>query len=192
MGSVLICGPQMVSMALTKRFKASGIRSYTVTHNNYLDAHTVIIKKDLFSLSSHDIPPVLIAYYFPEIPTTHKQTTSQYRRAYLHGLNHLLSILPPNTKVVLGSSERIYGNQYGTTVDENSPLDTLCPIAQTLTEAEALLQLKPNPNTILRFGTIYTDTTNLITRIKKQKIGYSQRQHMMNFIHIFNSLFYKI
>ena len=47
-----------------------------------------------------------------------------------------------------------------------------------------MLQLKPNPHTILRLGTIYTDSTNLVTRIEKQKIGYSQRQHIMNFIHI--------
>ena len=184
MGSVLICGPQTVSMALTKQFKAIGIRSYTVTNNRYLDTNTVTIKKDLFNLSAHDIPPVSIAYYFPEVSTASKQTLAQYRRAYLHGLNHLLSVLPSSTKIILGSSERIYGNQYGASVDENSPLDTLCPIARVLTEAEAMLQLKPNPHTILRLGTIYTDSTNLIARIKKQKIGYSQRQHIMNFIHI--------
>ena len=184
MGSVLICGPQTVSMALTKRFKAIGIRSYTVTNSRYLDTNTVIINKDLFNLSAYDIPSVSIAYYFPEISTTSSQTLAQYRRAYLHGLKHLLSVLPSNTKVVLGSSERIYGNQYGATVNENSPLDTLCPVARVLTKAEAMLQLKPNPHTILRLGTIYTDSANLITRIKKQKIGYSQRQHIMNFIHI--------
>ncbi len=181
MGSVLICGPQQVSRALTQQFKSMGVRSYTICHSHYLDPNTVCIAQDLFTLTSKDIPPVSLVYYQPSLPIP---SITLYRRAYLHGLAHLLSIIPSETKVVFGSSEKVYGDKQGLTVDENTPITSMCPISQTLVSAEKLLSNSKMPHTIIRLGTVYTDHQQLISRIRQQKIGYSQRQNFMNFIHL--------
>lgn len=186
MGSVLIIGPQKVSMGLTKKFKQLGIRSYTATTENYLDTNTITIKTDIFSLSKSNLPQVSIIYYFPNEPSNRKPDPAQYRKSYFHSLNHLLSIIPSSTKVILGSSDHVYGNQYGATADENTPLNIGASdsIPYTILAAENLLQSSPNPHTILRLGYIYSDGSVFLNKMLKSKIGFSQRQHIVNFIHI--------
>ena len=179
MGSVLICGPRQGRAALTKAFKAKGIRCYFITEGHDFDPNGMSIRQDVFKLGASDLPHVDTLYYFPS-PDTHK--VSDYRKAYIHTLAHLLSIIPTDAKVVYGSSAKVYGNQWGQVVTEDSPCNLESPYAQAIHMGEALL--KSRRHLILRLGTIYTDLKPLVARIERGKMCYSQRQHYLNYLHL--------
>ena len=177
MGSVLVYGPGRVTQPLLKALKAQGIRAYLICDQSTFEPNAFMINKDLFRLKPQDIPHIDTLYYFP---SPEQKTLSAYRKAYIHGLNHLMSIMPKSTKVVYGSSTEVYGDQNGAVVNEDSPLGS-CPYSLAIAEGE--MQLSQFNHLILRIGQDYNTDHPLVKRLKERKICYSQRTHYLNPIH---------
>lgn len=178
MGSVLVYGPGRVTKPLLKALKAQGVRSYLICDQTTFEPNALTINKELFRLRPQDIPHIDTLYYFP---SPERKTLSAYRKAYVHGLNHLMSIIPKSTKVIYGSSAEVYGDQNGAVVDEDSPLGS-CPYALAIAEGE--MQLSQFSHLILRIGQSYNSEHSLMKRLKERKICYSQRTQYINPIHL--------
>lgn len=181
MKSVLVIANKEIAQALTSQLKEVGIRTYCLTESNYVDTNTLLLPKDLFSTNKQDLPFISTVIYFPEVDN---QTDISYRKSYLHGLTHLLSIIPKATKIIYGSSTMVYGDQLGQIVTEHTPKNTETPREQALACAEDRLIESGNPFTILRSGQLYSDTLTYNEKIKSNKVHYSQRIQIINHLHI--------
>lgn len=177
MGSVLLYGPQSITQPLTRALKSQRIRAYLAHHQHIPHKDCIPLAKPLFSLTAKDIPLIQTLYYFPNL----QQPGSQTRQEVIHGLTHLLSIIPPHVKVIYGSSTDIYGDQGGRRVTEQTAIHAIQPLQHALLMGEA--QAKTHPHLILRMGQVYQHFTALNSRIQQGKMCYSQRRVLLNLIH---------
>lgn len=181
MASILIYGNKSIVKPFTKALKAQGNQPFTITPHQDYDPNSIHIHKDIFALQQKDLPAVSYAYYFPVLIN---DDLVQYKKSYIHGLCHLLQLLPTSTKVILGSSEKVYDDLLGQTVTENTLIQSDCPKSRVIQTAEKQVINSQHPYTILRMANVYYSITDIEHQIKQQTIGYSQRQHMVNQIHI--------
>ncbi|MFK0570292.1 SDR family oxidoreductase [Endozoicomonas sp.] len=112
----------------------------------------------------------------------------QYRRAYISGLQNILSRLTKKNdhpkRILFTSSTSTFHQNDGEWVNE---ISETCPIklnGKVMLEAEALLRNSPFPTTAIRFGGIYGPGRNrLVNRVlkgegcPKEPLIYSNRIH---------------
>lgn len=112
---------------------------------------------------------------------------ASYRRAYLHGLQHLLSWFAPQSlrRLLFVSSTSVYAQHQGEWVDETSPTQPERFSGRILLEAEGLALQSSQPATVVRLAGLYGPQRTWLMRQVQQ--GYqvaAQPPQYSNRIHI--------
>jgi nucleoside-diphosphate-sugar epimerase len=119
-------------------------------------------------------------------PTPSGSDSDSYRRGYLEPVRNLLSVwqdAPPKTLFYV-SSTRVYGDQSGGWVDEETPVNPADPQAEILCRAEELLLESHHRVAVIRFSGIYGRwPSRLIERIRRGDIVRRSPPHFSNRIH---------
>lgn len=111
-----------------------------------------------------------------------------YRRAYVAGLDHLLTelrrIATTPRRVILVSSTAVYGQIDGGWVDETSPTKPTGFAGQRMREAERRLLDGPFPGTAVRFGGIYgRGRERMLRKVRSGEPCIGEPVHYTNRIH---------
>jgi nucleoside-diphosphate-sugar epimerase len=119
-------------------------------------------------------------------PTPAAASAEGYRRGYLDAVTALLRIWKesPPLQILFVSSTRVYGDQGGAWVDENSALMPEGYAGESIAAAERLLLDSPHAVTLVRFAGIYgRHPSRLLQRVQaggicaRQPLRYSNRIH---------------
>lgn len=106
------------------------------------------------------------------------RTDESYARAYPRGLANVLDAIDPSapdsTRVVFVSSTGVYGQDDGSTVDEDSPTEPASFTGARMVEAERVLAASRFRGTSLRLGGIYgPGRTFLIESVRSRRATYA-------------------
>ena len=103
------------------------------------------------------------------IVTPSERSEAGYRAIYLEGVGHLLAHFASHNaspRVIYVSSTRVYGQQHGEWVDENSVTEPTDAYGCILLEAEEqVLAFAEHNNTIVRFSGIYGPDAQFMRRL---------------------------
>ena len=186
-GDVLLLGCGDIGTAIARHLLSAGRGVLAVRRN--IDALPPDIPSqsidyaDVGALSALAEHPAETAIF---TPTPSGRDPDSYRRGYLEPVSNLLSVwqdAPPRSLLYV-SSTRVYGNQSGAWVDEETPVNPADPQAEILCRAEELLLKSHHRVSVIRFSGIYGRwPSRLIERIRQGDIVRCSPPHFSNRIH---------
>jgi nucleoside-diphosphate-sugar epimerase len=111
--------------------------------------------------------PVFDAIIYSVTPDS--RDTDDYRNAYVDGVSHILDILKQQHSAVPKfwlhfSSSRVWGEDDGSVVNENTAASASSGAAKSLIEGESLIQQSSLAHCILRFSGIYGKTESSLSK----------------------------
>ena len=186
-GDVLLLGCGDIGTAIARQLRSTGRGALAVRRN--IDALPQDIPSqsidytDVSALSALSEHPAETAVFTPTPPG---RDPDSYRRGYLEPVRNLLSIwqdVPPR-ELFYVSSTRVYGDQGGAWVDEETPVSPADTQAEILCRAEELLLESHHSVSVIRFSGIYGRLpSRLLQRIRRGDIVRRSPPHFSNRIH---------
>ena len=191
MSSALICGFGNLGKHLAKLLNQQGYRTYGLRRTPHQSAYAHMIHKDIFELKVSDMPPADYVYYM--LRPDSKQI-SDYKKTYLHGLNHLIHLLKQHhhtpKKIILCSSTEIYGNTLGQVGTESQIITPTEPVEVILHQAENIIKQSPFEHLIVRLAHMYHPKAYPYKeQLEAKKISYNL---IMSFFHPRKKFYHKI
>ncbi len=171
-----VLGEQIAHHLLTEKVKVYGIRRSIKSSPG-----VEMIYSDIFQMTS--IPSC--SYLFYLIPPESKDPSS-YKKAYVHGLNHILSLIsthrnPP--KIILRSSTDIYKDSPGQYLTEDTKIVAHREVTRVLLQSEQRIKDSKYAYLILRLPQFEEKLIEDITKqIYAGKMSYAKRQNPIHFI----------
>lgn len=126
-------------------------------------------------------PDYLVATFNPT-----ERSVEGYRRGFSGAAANLLAGLGDHRPrlIIMVSSTRVFAEQEGGWVDENSPLDTVDPRAEAMIAAEQMLLESGQRVCVVRFAGIYGATGgHLVGRVRRGELSPAHPVRYSNRIH---------
>ncbi|MDC3180864.1 hypothetical protein OAT84_01810 [Gammaproteobacteria bacterium] len=181
MQNAIICGFGALGEKLADSLTAQGMKIYGIRRSQQSYKNVEMIYSDIFKLSY--MPTCHYLFYF--IPPESKHGYS-YRKAYIHGLRHIMSLLskhPSPPKIILRSSLDIYQDTPGEQLSEATPIQVRKETTHALLQAETMLAQSGYQYLVLRLPILKEHLLRSLTqKLLKQKISYAKRQNPIHFI----------
>jgi len=184
MAKILIIGCGDIGQAVAVEFSAQGHHVTGLKRHppsSKQDIHYIkadINKAETLNLLTGDFQQAII------ILSPDSSSTEAYRAVFETGINNLLVALNKNTSITFISSTRVYAENNGEWVNEQTTANACDPKSQLMLQAEHKI-LAHNPlNTIIRFSGIYGRTKGyFLQQIKNANPIQQHPSYYTNRIH---------
>jgi nucleoside-diphosphate-sugar epimerase len=185
MAYILIVGLGYIGNALADKLARQGHHVYGLCRS-VREIKGTLIQKDLFDLSPEELPKEL-DYVFYMVGADGRDLEA-YQRAYPQGVKKVIDCLSAYDcrvkRLFYISSTRVCQSLGEDWVTEETPLETEDLYAQTLFEAENIVNDSFLPSTIVRLGGIYgPGRTHLLSSVKNKTARLISNDIYTNRIH---------
>jgi nucleoside-diphosphate-sugar epimerase len=158
----LVVGCGYLGLRVARGWRAAGDRVLAVTRRPERAAELAALGLEpvVADVTAADRTAWLAA--LPEVATLFwavgfdRSSGRSHADVHVHGLGRLLDALSGRPRIVLSSSTGVWGDEAGTTVDEDTPTRPTREAGRVLVEAESLLRShRLGPGVALRFAGLY-------------------------------------
>jgi nucleoside-diphosphate-sugar epimerase len=182
---VLIVGYGFLGEQLAQILRADNHVVYGIKRQPINNPSAQIIHKDILQLTDQDLPEVDFIVY---CPSPDQRDDLAYQQLFVTGLEQVVSIythriLKPRLLYI--SSTRVYEQQNGQWVNEESLCASTDPLARRLLAGEAIAQYASLDSIIIRFSGIYgVNRHYLLNALQSGNARLCHSQKFSNRIHI--------
>lgn len=184
---VLIAGYGYVGHQLAQVLKADHHKVIGIKRTQEPHACDRMIIRDILNLQDHDLPEVDFVVY---CPSSNHQDETAYQRIYAQGAKNLCNIYEKRSvkpRILYTSSTRVYEQNHGQWVDEDSPCAATDPLAQCILNGEEHISSSTLDSMIIRFSGIYGPHRHYLLNALRQKnarlchsLRFSNRIHVID------------
>ncbi len=180
---ILFIGYGKTSWRVAKQLFEQGHQITTISQSAKMDEYATHLIQDVHQLNLAHIPPIDWVYV---LLSPNESTPEAYQRVYVDSVQPISNALKqhPVQKVVVVSSTRVYGENHGERIDDESEMKPNDEQGRLLLKMEQLWQQAyPSANIIIRPTGIYGTSVARMLKLAEKTKTYPNR-HWSNRIHI--------
>ena len=180
---ILFIGYGKTSWRVAKQLFEQGHQITTISQSAKMDEYATHLVQDVHQLNLAHISPIDWVYV---LLSPNESTPEAYQRVYVDSVQPISKALKqhPVQKVVVVSSTRVYGENHGERIDDESEMKPNDEQGRLLLKMEQLWQQAyPSANIIIRPTGIYGTSVARMLKLAEKTKTYPNR-HWSNRIHI--------
>ena len=180
---ILFIGYGKTSWRVAKQLFEQGHQITTISQSAKMDEYATHLVQDVHQLNLAHISPIDWVYV---LLSPNESTPEAYQRVYVDSVQPISNALKqhPVQKVVVVSSTRVYGENHGERIDDESEMKPNDEQGRLLLKMEQLWQQAyPSANIIIRPTGIYGTSVARMLKLAEKTKTYPNR-HWSNRIHI--------
>ena len=180
---ILFIGYGKTSQRVAKQLFQQGHQITTISQSPKTDGYATHLIQDVHQLNLDHIARIDWVYV---LLSPQQSTLEAYQHSYVDSVQPIIQALKqhPLQKIVVVSSTRVYGENKGARIDDDSALNPNDPQGQLLLKMEQLYQpAYPTQSIIIRPTGIYGTSVARMLRLAKSSQSYPDL-HYSNRIHI--------
>ena len=180
---ILFIGYGKTSCRVAKQLFEQGHQITTISQSAKMDEYATHLIQDVHQLNLAHISPIDWVYV---LLSPNESTPEAYQRVYVDSVQPISNALKqhPVQKVVVVSSTRVYGENHGERIDDESEMKPNDEQGRLLLKMEQLWQQAyPSANIIIRPTGIYGTSVARMLKLAEKTKTYPNR-HWSNRIHI--------
>ena len=180
---ILFIGYGKTSWRVAKQLFEQGHQITTISQSAKMDEYATHLIQDVHQLNLAHISPIDWVYV---LLSPNESTPEAYQRVYVDSVQPISNALKqhPVQKVVVVSSTRVYGENHGERIDDESEMKPNDEQGRLLLKMEQLWQQAyPSANIIIRPTGIYGTSVARMLKLAEKTKTYPNR-HWSNRIHI--------
>ena len=180
---ILFIGYGKTSWRVAKQLFEQGYQITTISQSAKMDEYATHLVQDVHQLNLAHISPIDWVYV---LLSPNESTPEAYQRVYVDSVQPISNALKqhPVQKVVVVSSTRVYGENHGERIDDESEMKPNDEQGRLLLKMEQLWQQAyPSANIIIRPTGIYGTSVARMLKLAEKTKTYPNR-HWSNRIHI--------
>lgn len=180
---ILFIGYGKTSWRVAKQLFEQGHQITTISQSAKMDEYATHLIQDVHQLNLAHISPIDWVYV---LLSPNESTPEAYQRVYVDSVQPISKVLKqhPVQKVVVVSSTRVYGENHGERIDDESEMKPNDEQGRLLLKMEQLWQQAyPSANIIIRPTGIYGTSVARMLKLAEKTKTYPNR-HWSNRIHI--------
>ena len=180
---ILFIGYGKTSARIAKQLFEQGHQISTISRSAKTDSYATHHIQDVHQLDLSSFAPIDWVYV---LLSPDQSTLEAYQQTYLDSVQPIVDALKshPVQRLVVVSSTRVYGENAGEQVDDDSPIHPNDPQGEILYQMEqAYLAAYPDRCTIIRPSGIYGTSVTRLEKMARSMTSYTNL-HWSNRIHI--------